>query len=577
MNRIDMDTVNRNGLWCSVIADAVADAGVREVVVSPGGRASALAMSLNAQPDLRTIGHIDERSGAFMALGMALTTGRPAAICTTSGSAVANLLPALTEAYARGLPLILLTCDRPRTTRGKTPPQSTQHIAICAPLVQTQLDLNDPEDTPAALAELRRRILASVMASTQIATAGPVHINIPQPGWLCATETEAGWQAPISAAAIRQRPPTPAQAAPANAVSAETIGETLGARPGLRGLIVAGPDSPLTTAQLEALATTSGYPLLADAPSQYRRPAVSHVIASGDALALHPELEAGRVELLIRIGAPPVASTLQQYLARVDCPVLRISQRDSASDFIGTHHACLVRPDTETLLHLASCLGPGCAIWRRQWANADAFAQNQRSQTLAQLPWGEICAADRIVNTPGFGLLHLANSMSVRHGNLLSLPGSAPQRIVAYRGVNGIDGTLGAFIGELAAGDERGLLLLGDQAMVHDLAALANPICRRLRGLVCVMNNGGGGIFDLIACSRLEGYRETMRNPPAVDFEHLARAFNLPFRRCDSRETLELGLEWGQEGVGLKMLEITVPASGMEEQVRKLYRAMITG
>lgn len=575
MKHIEMDAVNRNGLWCSIIADALADAGVREVVVSPGGRAAALAFSLALQPELRCLGHIDERSGAFMALGMVQVTGLPAAICTTSGSAVANLLPALTEAHARGLPLILLTCDRPRSTRARAAPQSTDPVGICAPLVRAQLDLEDPEDSQGSLLALRERVLGLVRASTHPASAGPVHINIPQPGWLCSTEPNLDWQPADSAASIRRLPLLDTMPPAGGEVDLAAVCRALNARPGLRGLIVAGPDSPLAPAALAELAAGCGYPLVADMPSQYRRPAVADVICQGDALALHPLLEAGQIDLLIRLGAAPVASTLQQYLARARCPVLRILRRDSGADFISPAYTGLVRPEPRVLAELAGALGPGDAEWKSKWTAAADSAQERCREFVRHMPWGEVQAAERIVNADGYDLLFLANSMSVRHGNLLARPRAEAQRVLAHRGVNGIDGTLGAFIGALAADGGRGLLLLGDQAMTHDLPALANPLCRSLRGVICIMNNAGGGIFDLIACSRLEGYREVMRNRPAIDFEPLARAFELPFRRCCDAASLEAALAWGRECPGLSVIEVVVPAQGMAGQVRSLYRTLL--
>jgi 2-succinyl-5-enolpyruvyl-6-hydroxy-3-cyclohexene-1-carboxylate synthase len=148
-------------------------------------------------------------------------------------------------------------------------------------------------------------------------------------------------------------------------------------------------------------------------------------------------------------------------------------------------------------------------------------------------------AAELICNAPGFDFVHLANSLAVRVARL----GDGERRFFANRGVNGTDGSLGTFLGELLGTGSRGLALVGDQAAVHDLPGLAAAAWRGLRGAICVMNNGGAGIFDLLACSRIDGYKRTVRNPPFVDFAGAASAFGLPYRRCTSAAALSQALD----------------------------------
>ena len=147
-------------------------------------------MTLHRTPAIDCILHVDERSAGFFALGMMLADGAPAAVCTTSGTAVANLLPAMAEAQARGLPLVLLTCDRPQAGRLPGEPQWMPQVPLCAPLARSQLALPDPLDGTMTLAELRHRVAAVLAQGIDGERRGPVHINIPQWGGYCSTEDD---------------------------------------------------------------------------------------------------------------------------------------------------------------------------------------------------------------------------------------------------------------------------------------------------------------------------------------------------------------------------------------------------
>ncbi|MBA3938457.1 MAG: 2-succinyl-5-enolpyruvyl-6-hydroxy-3-cyclohexene-1-carboxylate synthase, partial [Planctomycetes bacterium] len=192
-------------------------------------------------------------------------------------------------------------------------------------------------------------------------------------------------------------------------------------------------------------------------------------------------------------------------------------------------------------------------------------------------PWGEPLAAALAVNHPGFALLHLASSMAVRHGNLHCHPTRPGRRIHANRGLNGIDGTLGTFLGELAAApDSNGLLLCGDLAFLHDLPALAAAGSLRGRGAIVVLNNDGGGIFDFLAVARMPAYRELVRTPHGRDLTAAAAQFGLAYRQVATRQALAEALTAAATGPGLTLIECTVTPGAAVERHRGLLIAMAT-
>jgi 2-succinyl-5-enolpyruvyl-6-hydroxy-3-cyclohexene-1-carboxylate synthase len=570
------DDYSRNALWCRLVAEELVGGGVRDVVVCPGGRSAALALQLDHTPALRTLVLTDERGGAFVALGIARASGRPVAVCTTSGTAVANLLPALAEAEADALPLVALTCDRPRSLRDAGAPQTTEQLAPCAPFVRAAVDLTDPVDATEALADLRSAVAGLLARATLAGASGPVQLNIPLEGEFDSTEIDPAWHPPETVPARSRHDAAAAPRPGAGEAAVAALAEPLGLRPGLRGLIVAGPDSPLTWTEVDALARATAFPVLADAYTGLRTPAVANVVCEAEALVLHPRLSGVGPEIVLRLGGAPLGQTVHRYLAALPCPVIRIAGRPVERDFLSRSFRVLERPDAGALAALGRALAPGDPEWLGRWLEVSSRARAGIAAAVEALPWGESAAAAIACRADGFDFLHLANSMPVRHGNLHIGPGRRSLSVYANRGLNGIDGTLGTFLGELRGSGRRGLLLVGDQAAQHDLPALAAARDEALDGAICILTNGGGALFDLLPCSRLDGYDRAVRNPRAVDFGAIAAAFGLPFRRCADRAALEAALAESSAGDGVAIIEAAVANGAGAREFMGLYATTLS-
>ncbi|MFM0180398.1 2-succinyl-5-enolpyruvyl-6-hydroxy-3-cyclohexene-1-carboxylic-acid synthase [Paraburkholderia aspalathi] len=631
-----------NAVWVEFIVEMLGAAGVRRAVLCPGGRASAMCLAFDGHPHIAVeMVSTDERSGAFVALGIAKASGEPVAIVTTSGSAVANVLPALTEADASDVPLVVLTCDRPRALRGTGFGQMADHLGVTRAFVRAQADLKDPEDAVQALEQARHTLAAALVAmsrgvpdsddslsradshpSSKRPTRGPVHINVPLAGVYDAVETQ-----PVSFETIRaaraQRVPHDHVASPVPEASPARIVERVMARvlakrgsvplsDGLNGLIVVGPEPGMPLETIFTLAAASGFPVLADAGSGLRsgpsalapqaaaRGAAGALIVNAfDVLGGAARLASARAELIVRIGLAPVMPVLHTYLeTHADVPTIKIAPCRVAHDYL--HPALdprdvLVAPSSAMLQEIAAALAeavqgrthadaspnaptpprPTVAFsWRDRWASVAGYGTRERRACVASLAWGEVSAVHRVLAAPGFAFVHLGNSMSMRHADIGYDVRAARQDIYVNRGVSGIDGTMATFIGEALARRDAGLLLLGDQALIHDLSSLASAQRVCTPACICVVDNGGGAIFDFLPIARAPAYRRTIRNPYKFDIGALAQAFGLAHRRVETRDALDEALAEARDHAGVTIIEVAVEPYSGALQMQQLAQAL---
>lgn len=495
-----MPDANLNAWWGRHLAEELDRAGCCHVVLCPGSRNSPLLFALAKVFDGRFTTHWDERGAAFFALGMAKARRAPVAVCVTSGTAAANLLPAVCEADAAGVPLVLLTADRPAELHGCGAPQTMTQTGLFGVFAD---EVVIGEAAVDALPRLRAGVARVGNACR------PVHLNLPLRDPL--PPIPDGWTCPP----LSERPPGPPSSSSARVDAALELGA-----PG-RGMIVAGPSETLAPSLVARLAQATGFPVLADACSGLRRPDMPHLAACPDALYARPP---AAPDVIVRIGPPPLTRTGYEWLARQRCPqlVLGGSRND---DFIGTATQRLVDPDGVAIDRLIAALGHAEPAWTALWGNH-----------LPTTSGWNATAATAVVCAAPCDLLWLASSMPVRDANLVLPPGE--RRVLCNRGLNGIDGTIASFLG--ASRGRRGICLVGDLACLHDLNALA---LAGGEGAIVVLNNGGGAIFDFLPVAQVAGYRQLVRTDHDLDFAHAAAQFRLPYERCVDASSLAAALQ----------------------------------
>lgn len=497
-----MSDANLNAWWGRHLAEELDRAGCRHVVLCPGSRNSPLLFALAKVFAGRLTTHWDERGAAFYALGMAKAERAPVAVCVTSGTAAANLLPAVCEADAAGVPLVLLTADRPPELHGCGAPQTMTQTGLFG-VFADEVAIGEAAAEDTALQRLRAGVAVVGHARR------PVHFNLPLRDPL--PPIPDGWTSPPPS----ERNPQP----PLPSVVRHDVELELGA-PG-RGLIIAGPAESLAPALAARLAQATGFPVLADACSGLRRPDMPHLAACPDALYARPP---AAPEVIIRIGPPPLTRTGYEWLARQTCPQIVLGGPRN-DDFIGTATQRLVDPDSAAIDRLVAALGRADPAWTELWRNRLPVASGWNATAATAV----VCAAP-------CDLLWLASSMPVRDANLLLPPGG--RRVLCNRGLNGIDGTVASFLG--ANRGRRGICLVGDLACLHDLNSLA---LAGGEGAIVVLNNGGGAIFDFLPVAQVAGYRQLVRTDHELDFAHAAAQFRLPYVRCGDAASLAAALQ----------------------------------
>lgn len=518
---------DRNAAFSATLIDALLQLGVEHACVSPGSRNTPLSLAL-ADSAITDWSHHDERSSAFFALGIARTTGRPVAVVTTSGTAAAELHPALAEAIEGRVPLIAITADRPSRLRGVGAPQTIDQENLFGPSVKLSVDLETPEDATVAPA-----IAIRLWQAAMTAPAGPVHLNLrfDEPLMPTGPATPTG---AIRATAATDHDPAP-QAAAVGAAAAMLAGR--------RGVIVAGPDhDPTVPAAAAALAAVLGWPILADPLSGVRagNHDLTRVLGASDALGWSGFLEASGVEAVVRFGAIPTSKPIAGWLAaHGDRPQVFIEpagRRDPA----GTAKPILRSGVAATLAALAGAVTtPAPTEWLARWRRADAAAAAAIDAVVkAAFPNEPAIARTVAAALPDPAVLWVASSMPVRDLDAVMSPTARRIRVMANRGANGIDGFLSTALGSAAVSGVPTVALAGDLSVLHDIGALATMARLAIPLTVVAVNNDGGGIFHLLPQAGHRHFERHWGTPHGLDLTAIASAFGVPAQRVHSQDRL---------------------------------------
>ncbi|HET9828652.1 MAG TPA: 2-succinyl-5-enolpyruvyl-6-hydroxy-3-cyclohexene-1-carboxylic-acid synthase [Nocardioidaceae bacterium] len=560
-----MTPANASTAVATALVDELVRCGVRDLVLAPGSRSAALAFAAHAQDGLRLHTRIDERSAGFLALGIARTARRPVVVVTTSGTAVANLHPAVLEASHAGVPLVLLTADRPARLRGTNANQTTDQARIFGTAVRDQADL--PAGHPGS-GEVEGRQVASwrAVAARAAATArgrlgarpGPVHLNVQfedplTPG------TGDGWGIALDGR-LEHEP----WMLPGPVLSAEP--EELDPLP--RTVVVAGDDAGPPA---RVLAEAAGWPLLAEPTSGSR---TGDAVVRTYRLLLADEDLAGRVQRVVVFGHPTLSRPVNRLLAHDDVEVVAVTGPSGWSD-PGLH--------VSRVVHAVSTLPAPPDVWTEEWRTRDAELSRRLDGLLAAqatLTPHQVAGAVSAALPPG-GLLFVGASNPVRDLDLMVAPYAVGDRrmVVGNRGLAGIDGTVSSAVGAALGRPHstRCLALLGDVTFLHDSNGLVlGPEEERPGLTLVVVNDDGGSIFASLeqgAERHAASYDRLFGTPHRVDLASLCAATRTPHWRVDSLAELRHALD--SPAGGIEVVEAVVRRDNrrdLDAQIRALVQ-----
>ena len=510
--------------FARVLVDEWARGGVTDAVVSPGSRSAPIALALAADARIRVHVHQDERSAAFIALGIGRANQRPAVVLCTSGSAAANFHPAVLEAFHGGVPLIVATADRPPAKRGTGAPQTINQVGLYGDAVRWSVDSPPPVDVEGAEESWRELAATSVIASIS-PIAGPVHLN------LCFEEPLVPTGAPLIDAAGRPNNAPWRRAAPeAESLGADQV-ERLSAiateiSAHQRGVIIVGWGSELRSASLKALARATGWPVLADPISDLR--GTENEVVAYDAL-LRDQIFASAYlpTFALRFGALPSGRVLGEWLARVE-RVLAVDPAGRWVDPARTNTEVLVANAEASILAIAMQVGqqrPSLS-WLSLWRESDALASSALKTVLdsTEVLSDSRIARDVVSTLPPSSSLLVASSMPVRDVESFA-PARSDISIRANRGVNGIDGFVSTAIGYAIGSQSPTVALVGDLCFLHDTNALLGAAQREVDLVIVIVDNRGGAIFSFLPQAQIpESFETLFGTPHSVDIALLCAA-----------------------------------------------------
>ncbi len=574
-----METARANRLWADLIVEELVRCGVDFFCVAPGSRSTPLVAALAANERARSLVHFDERGTAFAALGYARATGTPAAWITTSGTAVANGLPAVVEAATDGVPMVLLTADRPPELRQTGANQTIDQPDIFGDSVRWRFDLPAPSldvDPASVLTTVDQAVYRAGRSPK-----GPVHLNLMFrepliPGPQEDGEPAAGperWR-DTDGPYTRYAPTRPA----VDGAEIAALREKL--RPVERGLVVAGRLASRAQGEaVEKLARSLGWPLLPDIGSQVRlgrsraNAAFYDVLLADGAFA-----EAHAPEAVLHFGGRALSKRLEGFVARHrPDPYVVVREHPFRLDpgHLVTHS---VESDIESFCAALGGAAPEHSStadnsWSADWRGASEAAGSALDRTLKEDGLNEPLVA-RLVSreiTRGHGLV-VASSMPIRDLDAHAAVDGAGVPVAANRGASGIDGTVATAAGFARGSGRPVTLLIGDLALLHDLNSL--PMLRGLPVTVVVLNNDGGGIFSFLPVSDHAFFEPFFGTPQDIGFGHAAAMFGLRYERPGSVEEFLSAYRKALSDDGPSLIEITTDRDENVAVHRRLLEAV---
>ncbi|MBI4819092.1 MAG: 2-succinyl-5-enolpyruvyl-6-hydroxy-3-cyclohexene-1-carboxylic-acid synthase [Deltaproteobacteria bacterium] len=518
MKRANFDTTRE-------LFSLLAAGGVRDVVISPGARSAPLAFAAEGTARLRTHVTIDERVGSFFALGLARSTGSPTVFVCTSGSAGAHALPAILESRYGGGPLVVITADRPGELWDCGASQTVRQARYFGEhALSFSIETPHEEGPTVHLRTLVAQVLTEALRQ-------PVHLNVPL-------------REPLKQDAPRREAPSHVEVLRGKVAPSIEALETVERRiEGRRGVIVVGPahEGRLGPAA-HRLAAALSWPVIAEPASGGSLGfAGPRLVSSAAAFLPSPAVARQlRPEVIVRLGRPPTANAVSQWLERAGADVIVF---EAGARYLDPQHSAklVIEGDPERSCDwLAGRVRSIDESWLRAFRRVDDSVRAVLDEAAATGFWEGTIARELLRRMPSSWALHVGNSSPIRDLELFGGPGTSTRRVLSSRGVCGIDGGIATALGEARGLEAPVVAYLGELAVQHDAGALL--AMRQLGGdvMILMVDNGGGGIFRTLpfASESDPTFQRLCLTPSSMDVEALCRAGGVAYSRATREEEL---------------------------------------
>jgi 2-succinyl-5-enolpyruvyl-6-hydroxy-3-cyclohexene-1-carboxylate synthase len=547
----------------SVLLDELVLGGVAHMCMTPGSRSTPIALAAARHPGITLHVHVDERSSAFFALGIAAASGAPVATFCTSGTAAANHYPAVVEAFMARIPLIVLTADRPPELHGVGANQTIDQQHLFGKFVKWFEDSDLPGNDTHAF-HLWSMLGARAVFHAVHDPPGPVHLNLPfrEPLLPAGEAITTGSPFGRTNVTTTHQPP---DRMPAFAREVAT---------GHRVVVVAGR-LRVPPAGLVGLCAERGWPLIAEPISGLRGdatagdaggPLTAGALLAGDA----GFRERHHADLVIQVGAAPTSRSVQELVRSAD-RLLIVDPDGLVADPDRRSTLTIDRDPADVIAALRetrSTLPPTRPNWASDWYAADKSVRTAVDALLdgREEPFEGRIARDLAATIPSGGTLFAGSSMPIRDVDQYMAP-RAGLRVLANRGASGIDGLVSTVFG-VAAVSNPTYALLGDLAFLHDAAGLLWGARRSPSAVIVVIDNDGGGIFSLLSQSTLprEEFELLFGTPHGLDLEAIARAAGAGVRSIDRAEVFIPAIREAEASGGVQVVRVRIDRRRAVEQ-----------
>lgn len=587
------DAPNATYAFAMAFFEELARSGVMHVCISPGSRSTPLVVAAGSVPELRAWSHLDERSSAFFALGLAKASRRPVALICTSGTALANYAPAVIEAHHAGVPLIILSADRPHELRDWGAGQTIDQVKIFGDQVRFFAELPVPE-AGSKMLRYARAMACRAVGESQGTHPGPVHLNWPlrEPLEPVRSEASADWSQGdrIAERGRTDGRPYAQQRVALPRASTNQIDELVEDFLLIeQGVIACGAlDAPGFAAAVARLGRLLGWPVLAEPTSGLRSGAhveAAPIIAGSDLFLRDPGFKDSHTpQIILRFGGTPVSKAFRLWLE--ETPPERLVLVSSNGDWNEPSHLSsdFVLADPVDLCErlCAAIATRGSAARESDWLKSFLAAESSTQAVLDRCLGGETelfeprATRSLCERLPDSSLLYVSNSMPVRDLDAFMPASVVDLRVLSNRGANGIDGLVSSALGAAAAGQGHVFLLTGDLAFLYDIGGLLAARRYALRATIVVLNNDGGGIFSFLPVAEYGEsirFNELFTTPHGVDLSAAATLYCLSHTRVANFREYDAAIEKSLAHPGVSIIEVPIDREANLEHFRSLVSA----
>jgi 2-succinyl-5-enolpyruvyl-6-hydroxy-3-cyclohexene-1-carboxylate synthase len=544
--------VNRNNLWTRIFIEQLAALGVQYACISPGSRSTPLTFVLSKNRKIKSFVHYDERSSAFFALGIAKATGKPVLVVTTSGTAVAELYPAIIEAYQQRTPLIICTADRPPELVGTGANQTINQHNIFRNHIRWFRDLGLPSISDVGFHYLQKIAIKAYRISYS-EDKGPVHLNFPFRKPL----EPFSYTDKISRKIIQTKPqkiskndsePSNFRVEKSNPFK-KLVTEIINSE---KGLIIVGPmgydaDSII---KIKELSDILKYPVFADGLSQLRfnvNKKDQKIISNFNSiLSSQNFMQDRKPEVILQFGRPPTSSILEKFLEEFEAK--RYLVNTYGDNFDTARNSKFTFPSNAgnfCKLLISTLKEENFSKNRnnegKDFERADEIVEKLKSKIIDRSKFpNEISSITETLKLMPYGSnLVIGNSLPVRDLDNFISKSSKKIKIYFNRGASGIDGVTSTALG-IAAKNKITILITGDLALLHDLNALSIAAKLSIPIIIIVINNNGGGIFEsLPIAKKVKHFEKFFISPHNLDLGKIVNSFNINYELVTTKRELQ--------------------------------------